>query len=313
MTAGIPMVGLVGWAFSLGPRMVVNGGPIVDSHLPFYVLFSVPFSSFVFPHQASVLVQAAVAVLAAAGVDDLSRRICALPSWLLPLLAIVAAPIELSVRGVPLEPRVGHLAAPPTWLAGVQALAPGSLLTLPLTPELRVTQQSLLLQRVSGHPAVEGPSPWLDRVRPKAWDTFVEQSTFLRELVRFERGQEVKGEPERANYFRYAVGDVDTLVERGVRWVLISESNYTDPLKPLSRAERQLFEELCGKPAFSSEGVRVYDLQSHSADGDVEAPPWRMPEGVRGGDGTRRMAGRHPTSEFIERAAPARPEEAPPR
>jgi hypothetical protein len=130
----------------------------------------------------------------------------------------------------------------------------------------------------------------------------VEASGFLKELARFERGREIKGDPERANYFRYPTEDVQYLREHGLRWIVVWDPMYVDSLKGLARNERQLAEKLFGRPVVTSNGLTVYDFSAHREDGDVVAPSWRFPEGIRGGDGVHRMASILPPGLFFERA-----------
>jgi hypothetical protein len=301
-------VGLAGWVFSLGPRMLTAGGPIVDSHLPFYWFFSAPGSSFLYPYQHVLLLTAAVAVLAARGVTAAAARG---PRWAegaMSVALVLAVPAELHARGAPVFAKVSHLRESPPWIAELRALPEGAVVGLPLAPELRVSEEALLLQMLHNHPIVDGRSPWRDDRRPAAWDRFVEEeSGFLKEIVRFERGLEVPGDPTRANWFRYPPEDVRRLVEHGVRWVMVWDPLYPSALKALAPAERQLLERLTGKPVLKADGLAVYDLQAVGGTGEVAAPAWRMPRGVRTGDGVRRMAGVMAPGVLFERTATTLP------
>lgn len=301
-------VGVFGWAMSLGPRLLTPGGPIVDSHFPFF-LYSTLFPDFNYPYQHVVLVTASLAALAAQGVGVLVRWVgvgdgARVELVLCAALAILT-PMELATRGAPLRVRVSHLAPVPEWVDDLRELPEGAMLTLPLTAELRVSQENLVLQRLHKHPTIDGRSAWRDDQRPRAWDEMVEASGFLKELQRFERGREIKGDPERANYFRYPVEDLERLEQHGLRWIIVWDSLYADSIKGLARNERQLFERLFGKPVIATRGVSVFDVRGHREDGDIVAPPWRFPEGARPGDGVRRMASIVPPGVFFERGPPA--------
>ncbi|MFN7145820.1 MAG: hypothetical protein ACK4YP_18740, partial [Myxococcota bacterium] len=287
----------LGWVLSMGPRMLTAGGPVVDSHFPFYWLYSTLLPGFLYPYQHALLVTLALAPLAALGLTALAGR----AQLVLAVVLALVIPAELLARGVDLRPPVSQLAPEPPWIAELRALPAGAILGLPLAPEMRVSQEALLLQMLHEHPIVDGPTMWRDDRRPAAWDAAVADSGFLTELVRFERGREVAGDPARANYFRYPVEDVAALTRRGVRWVMVWDTLYPESLRGLARAERKLLEQLCGKPAFAAKGIAVYDLGAHAADGNVLAPLWRMPEEVRTGDGVRRMAGRVPPGVLVER------------
>lgn len=297
-------VAVFGWAMSLGPRLLTPGGPIVDSHFPFF-LYSVVFPDFNYPYQHVVLVTAALAALAAQGIGVLVRWVGVGDSARVEVLICgalaILAPLELAARGTPLRVRVSHLAAVPEWVNQVRDLPEGAVLTLPLTSELRVSQEDLVLQRLHKHPTMAGRSAWRDDQRPRAWDEMVDGSGFLKELERFERGREIKGDPERANYFRYPVEDLQRLEEHGLRWLIVWDTLYADSIKGLARNERQLFERLFGKPVLTAPGFTVFDVHAHREDGDVVAPTWRFPEGARPGDGVRRMASIVPPGVLFER------------
>jgi hypothetical protein len=308
-TRPLVAVGVFGWAMSLGPRLLTPGGPIVDSHFPFFV-YSWVFPEFTFPYQHAVLVAAAVAALAASGATALARWIGAAaigtPGGRVELSLCVGlaalCPMELALRGARSVPEVSHLAPEPEWASQLRELPEGTMLVLPLAPELRVSQENVLLQRVHKHPTLDGHTSWRRDRRPLAWDEMVEASGFLKELARFERGREIKGDPERANYFRYPTEDVQYLREHGLRWIVVWDPMYVDSLKGLARNERQLAEKLFGRPVVTSNGLTVYDFSAHREDGDVVAPSWRFPEGIRGGDGVHRMASILPPGLFFERA-----------
>ncbi len=297
---GAAVVALVAWALSLGPRMLWGGEPVLDSHLPFYAFYSTLFPRFLFPYQHLVLVSLLVSGLAARAVGGLAAR---LPRWgeaLMVGLVVVAVPAELHLRGVRLAPAVSHLAPEPSWIPELRALPEGALLSLPLAPELRVSQEGLLLQMLHRHPIVDGRTAWLDSQRPLAWDAWVSSSSMLAEIVRFERGIEDLADATRANYFRYDPASVPALRAQGVRWLMVWDPLYGEPIRGLARAEHTLLAQLFGEPVVQAEGLSVFDLSRPVGTGDQLAPLWRMPESVVPGDGTRRMSGRLPPGMLFE-------------
>jgi hypothetical protein len=53
------------------------------------------------------------------------------------------------------------------------ALPEGVVLTPPIAPQAAGSQWALMAQRAHRHPLLVGHAPWVDRVRPAAWDAAV--------------------------------------------------------------------------------------------------------------------------------------------
>jgi hypothetical protein len=296
---GLAAMAGVGWVVSMGPRLVTSAGPIADSHFPFFVLFSTVLPGYVYPYQSVLLVTVALVAIAARGLADLAGPRGPAVERAVVAAVMLAVPMEIHARGIALQPRYSELVPTPGWVAEITALPAGAILGLPLAPELRSSQEPLVLQLLDGHPIVDGPSAWRDDLRPATWDAWVAGSGFLSELERFERGREVPGDATRANFFRYPVDSVAALTARDVRWVMVWDAAYADSIKGLARAERRLLEALLGKPTVSSDGVAVYDLANHRATGELPAPLWRMPSDVHLGDGMHPLEGHEPTGTLL--------------
>jgi hypothetical protein len=87
-----------------------------------------------------------------------------------------------------------------------------------------------------------------------------------------------------------------------VRWVVVWDDMYVEPISGLPKATRQLLQELTGPPVIQDEHVAVYDLAALHGSGELTAPVWRTPATVRTGDGVRPVKGRIPPTQLFERA-----------
>lgn len=299
---GLVLVGVVGWLLSLGPQLMTPVGPAEGSHLPFWWLYGAhpALSRFWWPYRHAVLVSLAVAALAARALSRVHVRLPPMLGILAVGGTLVAVPLELRTRGAVVVPEVSRLKPEPAWVDTFRALPDGVVLDLPMAPELWIAQQHLTLQRLHGHALLDGHAMWVDRVRPDAWDARVEASTFLSELQRFERGQPVEGDPARIDRFVYDPADVKTLMDDGVRWIVLWDELYAGEVGELPAHEETLLRALFGDPVVEGEGLAVFDVAKHQGDGDLPAPDWDWPAGVATGDGSSRMTEDLPASTIVE-------------
>ncbi|MFN7146518.1 MAG: hypothetical protein ACK4YP_22275 [Myxococcota bacterium] len=294
---------ILGWAFSLGPYLLTPHGAAEQSHLPYLWVYGVhpALQRFWWPYRHVVIVSLAVSVLAA---RLFGRLLATLPprAGLVALgLALVAVPLELNGRGAPVLASTARLADPlPAAVEEMRALPEGLLLDLPVAPELRIAQQHLTLQSLHGHDLLDGHAMWVDRVRPAEWDAWMAESSFLTELARFERGKAIPEDPARVDRFVYDVADIARLRDAGLRWIVVWDEMFAEDIDELPGHLRTLLEQLLGAPVVSGDGLTVYDLQGHREDGDVPAPDWDWPTGVRIGDGSSRMTDALPASILVE-------------
>jgi hypothetical protein len=303
-TGGLAVVGVLGWALSLGPRLLTPDGPADGSHLPFAWLYGAhpTLARFWWPYRHAVLVALAVAAL---GARALSRVAEALPPrvGLLACAAVaIAVPLELHVRGATVTVSTSTLKPTPPYVAALAALEPGVVIDLPASPELWIGQQHLTLQAAHRHPLFDGHAMWVDRVRPDVWDARVAASSFLTELQRFERGLPTPRDPARAGRFEYDPADIARLRADGLRYVVVWRELFAAPIGELPVALEALLGSLFGQPVVSEDGLKAWDLDRHVGTGRVAAPRWRWPPHVPLGDGSSRLVEELPPSQLMERA-----------
>ena len=291
---GLGVASVVSWVLALGPCLVTADGVAAGSHMPFHVVYGLfPLLRwFVAPYQHLALLGMGVATVGAVGIDTYTRSRPRL-AGAVAVLGVLGLTMEPMARGLAVTAPVSRLALSPTWVEEFAELPPGIMLFTPLEGRMRLHDGDLLLSGPLRHALFTGPRPWDDLARPAAFDALLERSSFLSELQRFERGQEIAGDPQRANRFTYDPADLQALCDGGLRWVVVWDPMYARLIQRLAPATRQLFQTLSGAPILQGEGISVYDLTHGDPAGNVTAPAWRMPKGVVIGSGSAPMEG-HP-------------------
>jgi hypothetical protein len=199
------------------------------------------------------------------------------------MLAMLALGVllELGWRGLP--PRVSSVeASRPAWAEAVAELEQGVVVVLPLSPELRAGDPGIAAAAVHRHPLLEAPRAWIAEYRPEGWQDAIDDSPFLTEWRRFERGRDDPADPRRANYFRHDPAELAALAERGPRFWVVVDAHYAGKLRPLAAASREMLASDAGEPRLRGEGWALWDLRGASAAPELLAPPWRMPAPLRG-------------------------------
>lgn len=238
-----------------------------------------PLRRFWWPMRHLVLVHLSLAGLGALTLDALGQTrprlalgllIIGLGAWL-PAAHLQGAPAAVTVR--PLSwPRAA-------WVA-LAALPEGVVLTPPIAPQAAGSQWPLMAQRAHRHPLLVGHAPWVDRVRPAAWDAAVAEDPALSALAALERGTPIalEGAALRA------------LEGRGLRWLALDRSAFVVDLQPVVQAYDAIFDELCGQPVYRDKGVQIWDLSACSSTAVARAhAPW--PAGLAPGGPERPVVG----------------------
>jgi hypothetical protein len=260
---------------------------------------------FWWPSRHLVLAHWAIAVLAALGATALLERVRAgAPRWC--AAAAMCAGVPLSIR---IQDDVGRLPIStfhaPAFYQEIADLPPGPLLELPISPRLGGSQQLLVYQYVHGRKLVTGHAMWVDRIRPDAWDAWVDDNSFLRALTDFENG--------RSAGVAFEAGDLLALRAQGLRFVT---HNREYAPRALNDGYADVLRALFGKPVVDAAGrARCYDLERWSGLTEVRAAPvlygssvtlsngyqpWIGPHVESLGfhllrDNTKMLAGVHPT------------------
>lgn len=272
LTLGLLLIVLGALALAWGDR-----GP----GSPFLWVYerAAPLRRFWWPMRHLVLVHVGLGALGALCFDALGRarpRLAAgllglgLALWL-PAAALQGAPVQVTVRPV-VWPRAA-------WRA-LAALPEGVVLTPPIAPGAAGSQWPLMAQRAHRHPLLVGHAPWVDRVRPAAWDAAVAADPALSALRALELGAPIRLEGS----------GLRALERRGLRWLALDRSAFVVDLMPVVRAYDGLFDALCGQPVYRDRGVQIWDLSACAPGAVAEAhAPW--PAGLQPAGPERPLVG----------------------
>lgn len=262
------------WLLCLGPYPSWMGGASDGVPGPFWVYgLGGPLRRFWWPYRHVVGFTLALVPVAAVGLDRVFAAVARfseprLRPWI-PIVAGLAVTLTLPVD---LEARQGMIAAPssrwspPEAYRAIAALPGDVLLELPLTPERVTGQQTLSYQWIHGKRLLNGHAMWVDRVRPTAWESFVEADPFLHALRSVERGEAVAVPP--------VLSGVRAV---GLRLIVVNEEYFPGTLAPLVTTYRTTLTALFGPPAVDADGVTAWDVDTVVASGPVDVPASALP------------------------------------
>ena len=283
---------LLGWLavaalfylLALGPRLLWVDGTDTGVPGPFNLAYGLGggLRRYWWPYRHVLGVAVPLAVLAARGVDLALAR---LPRWLAPLAALGLAlllPLDLELRGGRAAPAMTWWEPPPAYEA-LAELEGEVILELPLAPQVVSVQQSLIYQRVHGKGLVNGHAMWVDRVRPPAWDAWVEANSFLRLLAEYERGRLF-------GPFAFRPEDVLALRQQGLRYLVVNVEYLPRALFGLTERYQLIMGALFGEPVYSfRDHLFVWDMEEYNHQGFVEAPEFRLPADYLLRDGSQML------------------------
>lgn len=282
---GLIVIGLVFGLLCLGPRLLLPSGEPTAVPGPFVLVYGwlEPLRRFWWPYRHVVGVLVPLAVLAARGFELLVARWKLRSGWLAAAGLVLLLPLDLGLRGGQVGAASSWWEPPPAYAA--MAELPGEvMLELPLSPALVTTQQSLTYQQLHGKALVNGHAAWVARVRPRAWDTWVQSNSFLERLQEYEQGR-LHGP------FAFRPEDVLALHRQGVRLLVVNREYLPGPLFPLSERYEAIFTRLFGAPVYRfRDQIAVWDIARYTMAGSVEARGYRLPAELLTGDGSSAAA-----------------------
>lgn len=290
LAAGLLASWLLFWLLSLGPAF--PGAP----YLVLYDL-AAPLRRFWWPIRHIVVANAAWAVLGALALHRMLRRLPRAGPVLGLLLALLTIP-SLRAQGAPDRVQVTGIQLPPEGYAELAAFPDGVAIEVPLSPRVAGTQQQLIYQRWHHKTLLTGHAPWVDRVRPPAWDALVAGNSFLSALVDLEEGR-VNGE------LRFEAADLQSLLDRDVAYLIVNREHFVFAHKPVVQAYAQAGRALFGRPIIQVQGLRIFDLRAWSGKDSAAVPPAPWPETVRPGGPEMPLVGRRPASPTFTEWVPA--------
>jgi hypothetical protein len=247
-----------------------------------------PLRRFWWPIRHVVVANAIWGVLGAIAITWLCRN----RRWLAPIAGIGAALLTiplLAVQGAPHRVQVTGMALPPEGYAALAEYPDGVLIEVPMSPKLAGTQQQLIYQRWHHKTLLGGHALWVDRVRPEAWDRFVQKNSFLAGLQALEEGQS-------GTQWSFEGDDLQMLLDRNVRYLVVNREHFTFPFRGVVVAYDALGDALFGRPIVKKKGLQVWDLTHWNGQTSAEVPVVDWPIGVVAGGPDLPLIGRRPAS-----------------
>jgi len=205
------------------------------------------------------------------------------------LLLVLSVPLSFRAQGLVLHAKTSSISLPPLLYQSLGQKDGEMLLQTPLNPRLNSTQTPLITQFFHKKKMLNGHAPWVDRVRPKAWDSLVENNSFLAGLKDFEGGKR-KGKVE------FKAEDLNELVDFGLRYLVVDQEFYLLKLRPLVASTRSAFRDLFGPPVLRGKRAWVFDTANWNQKTTFDFPQWTWPKGLHPGKDGQTINGRRPPS-----------------
>jgi hypothetical protein len=275
-------------ALAMGPKLSLFGVS------PFNLLYGLaaPLRRFWWPSRHVLVCDVTLALLAARAVPSLGR---AGRDALLGLGLVVTVPALLLLQGPGVRAHSTALSWPPPFYAAL-AEQPGEvLLQLPLSPRVAVSQAPLLLQLAHRKVMLNGHAPWVDRVRPPAWDAFVAENSFLAGLRAVEDGA-LQGD------LTFAGEDLVAVRSAGLALVVLDRELYPVRLEAAVERQRRVLTALFGAPAATGSGAWAWRTDHWTGATRVPLDPWTFPRGAAQRDGSVPIDVRTPPSATFDPA-----------
>jgi hypothetical protein len=285
---GLVSIAVVFGSLALGPRLLLPDGEPSAVPGPFTLVYGLLLGlrRFWWPYRHMLGVLVALAPLAALGFDGLAARWRLRSPLVVALGLALILPLDTGSRGG----RVGAASSwwePPPAYRAIAKLPGEALLELPLAPQLVSTQQSLSYQQLHGKTLVNGHAAWVARVRPAAWDAWVQENSFLRCLMEYEQGR-LHGP------FAFLPEDMLALHKQGVRLLVVNREYLPGPLFPLAEGYEAIFTTLFGPPVYRfRDQIAVWDTARYTMQGVAPAPPFQLPRELMEGDGSAALTMGH--------------------
>lgn len=266
---GLGLAALLFYVLALGPELVGPDGSASGLPGPYTLAYGAASAlrRFWWPYRHVAPLLLVLLPAAAQGIDRLAGALPAVP-WLF----AAALPLELYARGATLEVAASWWKAPEVYTK-LTELPEGALVELPLARAITRTQASLLYQLVHGRVLVNGHGMWVDRVRPAAWDAWVDSQPLLGTLRTYEGGRSPN---DATGSWTLAEGALRPLLDQGVRYVSVNREFFPGELTTLKRHHAKLLGALCGDPVLKGDGVRIWDLATCHG-GTWTFPTWSPP------------------------------------
>ncbi len=276
-------------------------GPLIP-HGPYEWIYGLarPLQRFWWPYRHVAVLNYTLITLAALGLDRLvdlyrTRRpmktdvvrfdTSAGLGWGLAL----SIPLQLQLQGAPWHAQFSHVTAPEPFYAKVAKLPGARMIEPPLAPALASSETPLIYQLYHHKQLLNGHAEWVDRVRPKAWDTFVAQNSFLTEMQALEMGK-VNGP------FTFRAEDLQALLDQDVRVMVVNREYFPVAFNGLTTSYSALFNALFGPATAEGKRADAWDMARWNHQSSVDIPPFAWPANVQPGGPDLSILGMHEAS-----------------
>jgi hypothetical protein len=260
-------VALVGLVLSMGV------------HTPLYELIYGHVSvlqRFWWPSRHIVLYKIAIAILAAKGFDLWMPKNT---KWSIRIAAI-ATPFCLMLQG---------LGTYGVWVSTFDTIVeyedknlPFSkdvvLIQPPLSPKVAKSQIPLLYQTFHHRKILTGHALWVDRVRPLAWDEYMREHDFFRQLLDYEEGNSQGTIVYNQNMHLQMIGDQTVIL--AIDPMLFPQSHQS-----VKNAYRDMAFQLFGQPVYQNKNVLMWDIRNWNGRELMRMSNFSWPTFVTAGDG----------------------------
>ena len=240
-------VAAAGYILALGPYLKSAEGAPLPWALPYRLLhdYLPGFSWMWWPGRAALITVAAVAVLAALGLDDLGRRM-KLSRRMLLVAALILSCIDMPWRATHLPLSTSRTPA----TDGIYAKLDGPILTTPVLGVSSSSQAALWHQMTHGQPILYGPDAYIPANRSAAQVTYIKENSLLNILA---TGGSGEVSPE----------DVDTLIADGFVWAVIDTTTLpSEKGSKQAAAQARLFKEMWGEADLKGQSASAWRIES---------------------------------------------------
>ena len=165
--------------------------------------------------------------------------------------------------------------------APIAALNGDAIIMHPINPKVANTQLPLLLQLTHRKRLLTGHGMWVDRVRPQAWDQFIEGNTFLSSLSKYEVGETTE--------LTVSEKDIRALEVQGLDLIVLDAKLFPRPLMGLVPNLAKVYTTLFGQPTHRGEQLRVWSTANWTGTTQIELPTWILPPNLTLGNGRHKM------------------------
>jgi hypothetical protein len=269
------VLAVLAWLLCLGPQ-----GKIYNA---IYGIHPV-LNRFWWPTRHALILTVMVAALATRAIPKTWEK----KAWPVLLIAL-SVPLSFKAQGLILHARSSPIALPPALYTSLSKMKGEVLLQTPLNPRATSVQTPMIYQLFHKKKMINGHAPWVDRVRPAAWDDLVSENSFLAALSAYETSL-TKGQ------VTFEKEDFDALIEMGLRYLVVDQEFYVLKLRPLAYGTRMAFQDLFGPPVLQGKRAWIFDVQNWNQQAFFNFTPWNWPKGLRPSQDGQALNGRRPPS-----------------